>query len=383
MKKIIALLLALSLALSLAACGTTAASSAPASSAPAAESEAESEAPGETPAMSWVYRIAGMKGPTSMGMVNLMEATDKGETTQEYQFSMYGAADEIVPLLVKGELDMAAVPANLAATLYNKTEGNIEIVAVNTLGVLYVVTTGDEINTAADLVGKTILSTGKGTTPEYILRYILSQNGIDPDKDVTIDFKSEASEVLSTMMASSGYPIAVLPQPYVTTAMMQMENLKVALDLTEEWDKVTGSDVLSDAMATAAEAMTEAGMDGEKLAELWEKVADARLVTGVMVARKDFVDANPGAVDAFLTDCEASINAANTDVEHTAQLCETYGIVPKAAVAQKALPKCNLHFLSGEEMKSAVEGYLTVLYFADPAAVGGDLPGEDFYYLGW
>lgn len=381
MKKIIALLLALSLALSLAACGSTAASSAPAESVSEAENTPEAEV-SEVSDTTWTYRIAGMKGPTSMGMVNLMEVVDAGESNQDYQFSMYGAADEIVPLLVKGELDMAAIPANLAATLYKKTEGGIQVVAVNTLGVLYVVTTGDEINSVADLAGRTILSTGKGTTPEYILRYILTQNGIDPDTDVTIDFKSEASEVLSAMQLSSGYPIAVLPQPYVTTAMMQMENLKVALDLTEEWDKVTGNGELSDAMAAAAEAMTENGMDGEKLAEMWEKVSDARLVTGVMVARKEFVESNPGALDAFLSDYEASISAANTDVEHTAQLCETYGIVPKAAVAQKALPNCNIHFMSGEEMKSAVEGYLTVLYFADPAAVGGDLPDEDFYYLG-
>ncbi|MBU3820244.1 MAG: ABC transporter substrate-binding protein [Candidatus Faecalibacterium intestinavium] len=280
-----------------------------------------------------------------MGLVNLLPMMEAGEAALEYDLQLYGAADEIVPLLMKGELDMAAIPANLAATLYQKTEGQIEALAVNTLGVLYVVEKGDTVQSVADLAGRTVLSTGKGTTPEYVLRYLLAQNGLDPDKDLTIEYYSEAAEV-TAQMAVAEDAIAVLPQPYVTSAGMQDETLRVALDLTAEW----------------------------------EKVCDTRLITGVTVVRREYAEAHPDVVEAFLEDYARSVEAANTDLDGTAALCEEQGVVAKAAIAKKALPACKIVCLTGSELKADAEGYLQVLFDADPASVGGALPGADFYY---
>ena len=347
MKKIVSLLLACSLALCLAACGGSAGSAAsstavPSQSTSAAASSTEAAEPLSTTAP---LHIAGLKGPTTMGLVNLLSMEQDGTAAMDYDLQLYGAADEIVPLLIKGELDMAAIPANLAATLYQKTNGGIQAVAVNTLGVLYVVEQGDTVHTMADLKGRTILSTGKGTTPEYVLRYLLTANGIDPDKDVDIQYYSEATEV-TAQMASTQDAIAVLPQPYVTAASLKDDTLRVALDLTAEWDKV----------------------------------ADTSLITGVTVVRKAYAEEHPDVVAAFLADYARSAEAATTDLDGTAALCEEQGVVAKAAIAKKALPSCNIVCLTGETLKADVSGYLQVLYDADPAAVGGAMPGEDFYW---
>ena len=348
MKKILSLLLAFSLALSLAACGgsaSSAASSAAVSEAASSAAASEEEETAAPLSVTEPLRIAGLKGPTTMGLVNLLSMEQAGTAAMDYDLQLYGAADEIVPLLIKGELDMAAIPANLAATLYQKTSGGIQAVAVNTLGVLYVVEQGDTVHSMADLKGRTILSTGKGTTPEYVLRYLLTANGLDPDKDVDIQYYSEATEV-TAQMASTQDAIAVLPQPYVTAAGLKDDTLRVALDLTAEWDKV----------------------------------ADTQLITGVTVVRKAYAEEHPDVVAAFLADYAQSVNAANTDLDGTAALCEEQGVVAKAAIAKKALPNCNIVCLTGEELKADVSGYLQVLYDADPAAVGGTLPGEDFYW---
>ena len=348
MKKILSLLLAFSLALSLAACGgsaSSAASSTVVSEAASSAAASEEEETAASLSATEPLRIAGLKGPTNMGLVNLLSMEQAGTAAMDYDLQLYGAADEIVPLLIKGELDMAAIPANLAATLYQKTNGGIQAVAVNTLGVLYVVEQGDTVHSMADLKGRTILSTGKGTTPEYVLRYLLTANGLDPDKDVDIQYYSEATEV-TAQMATTQDAIAVLPQPYVTAAGLKDDTLRVALDLTAEWDKV----------------------------------ADTQLITGVTVVRKAYAEEHPDVVAAFLADYAQSVNAANTDLDGTAALCEEQGVVAKAAIAKKALPNCNIVCLTGEELKADVSGYLQVLYDADPAAVGGALPGEDFYW---
>lgn len=347
MKKFLALLLALVLVLSLAACGQAGSgSSVPESSSAAAEPtpapESESEAEPVEPAS---YSIAGLKGPTTMGMVKLMDDAEQGLYDNTYTVTMYGAADEIVPQLVKGELDAAAVPANLAATLYQRTEGAVQVAAVNTLGVLYILEQGDTVQSVADLAGQTILTTGKGTTPEYVLRYLLAENGLDPDSDVTIEYYSEATEALAQLQAGAG-SIAMLPQPFVTSALSQVEGLRVALDLNAEWEAVAGS----------------------------------KLVTGVLVARSDAIEADPEAFEAFLAAYGESTGQANSDVESTAALCEEYGIVAKAALAQKALPACNIVFETGDEMKTDLSTYLQVLYDADPASVGGAMPDDAFYY---
>lgn len=346
MKKILSLLLAFSLALSLAACGGSASSAVSSTVVSEAASSVASEKETAAPlSATEPLRIAGLKGPTTMGLVNLLSMEQAGTAAMDYDLQLYGAADEIVPLLIKGELDMAAIPANLAATLYQKTNGGIQAVAVNTLGVLYVVEQGDTVHSMADLKGRTILSTGKGTTPEYVLRYLLTANGLDPDKDVDIQYYSEATEV-TAQMATTQDAIVVLPQPYVTAAGLKDDTLRVALDLTAEWDKV----------------------------------ADTQLITGVTVVRKAYAEEHPDVVAAFLADYAQSVNAANTDLEGTAALCEEQGVVAKAAIAKKALPNCNIVCLTGEELKADVSGYLQVLYDADPAAVGGTLPGEDFYW---
>ncbi len=351
LKRVFAAVTAFALCASLAGCGAATSVSESAAES-AAESTAESaveaepaatEAPAESEATEATLRIAGLKGPTTMGLVNLMA----DEVASSYDFTMYGAADEIVPLLVKGDLDAAAVPANLAATLYNKTNGAVEVACINTLGVLYIVENGETVNSVADLKGQTIVTTGKGTTPEYVLRYVLSENGVDPDSDVTIEYCSEATEALSKVQAGEA-TIAMLPQPFVTSALSQVEGLRVALDMNEEWQKVAGS----------------------------------KLVTGVLVVRKDAVENDPEAFASFMEGYAASVEAANSDLEGTAALCEQYGVVAKAALAQKALPQCNIVFETGDEMKANLETYFNVLYAADPTSVGGTLPADDFYYAG-
>lgn len=291
-------------------------------------------------------RIAGLKGPTTMGLVNLLDMEQQGSAALDYDLQLYGTADEIVPGLIKGELDMAAIPANLAAALYQKTKGGIQVMAVNTLGVLYVVEKGDTVHSMADLAGRTILSTGKGTTPEYLLRYLLEKNGLDPDKDVKIQYCSEATEVTAQMAAAQKDAIAVLPQPYVTAAGMKDPSLRVALDLTAEWDKVS----------------------------------DSQLVTGVTVVRTQYAQEHPDVVEAFLQEYAQSVRTANTDLDRTAALCEQQGVVAKAAIAKKALPACNIVCRTGDEMQKDVSAYLSVRCAADPAAVGGKLPDEGFYW---
>jgi len=289
--------------------------------------------------------IAGMSGPTSMGLVSMLDKAEKGETTNRYNFTLAGAADEITPLLVKGELDIAAVPANLASVLFNNTEGKIQILAVNNLGVLYVVEQGETITSFADLKGKTIYSTGKGTTPEYALNYLLTQNGVDPAADVTIEWKSEAAEIVA-VLKQDPTAIAVLPQPFVTVAQTQVEGLNVALSFNDEWNALANG---------------------------------SSLVTGVIVARKDFVESNPAQVSAFLDEFKASTEFINTNVADGAALVEEIGIV-KAAVAAKAIPNCNIQFMEGTEMKTVVSGYLQTLFDQNPKAVGGAMPTDEFYF---
>ena len=342
MKRVMSLGLSLALAISLAACSGSVSEAVSSASATAESTAApEAEAPVTT------FRIAGLKGPTTMGMVKLMSDAEAGETHQDYQVTMYGAADEVVPLLVKGDIDLAAIPANLAANLYNQTEGKVQVAAINTLGVLYVVTTGDDVKSVEDLKGKTVYSTGKGTTPEYVLNYILKENGIDPEKDLTVEYKSEATEVAAALQAADEGAIAVLPQPYVTAAQSQIEGLNVALNLTEEWNKVS---------------------------------TDSDLVTGVLVASTEFIEQNEAAFEEFLKDYQASIEWVNSNTADAAELVANYGIVAKAPLAQKALPACNITYVDGAEMKTKLSGYLQVLFDQNPKAVGGAMPGDDFYY---
>jgi NitT/TauT family transport system substrate-binding protein len=290
-------------------------------------------------------RIGGLKGPTSIGLVNLIDSSYKGETKNKYELTVYGSADEVTPKLLQGELDIAAVPANLASVLYNNTEGKIKILAINTLGVLYIVEKGDSVKSFADLKGKTIYASGKGSVPEYNLRYLLKENGIDPDNDVTLEWKSEPTEIVA-LLSQSATGVAMLPQPYVTVAQTQVEGLRMALDLNKAWEDLkTGS--LS--------------------------------VTGVLVVRSEFAEQYPDQIAAFLKEYKTSTEKANDDVAKTAELSEQFGIVA-AKVAEKAIPYCNITYIDGDEMKTVLEGYLNVLFTQNPKAVGGKLPEADFYY---
>lgn len=353
MKKRISLLIILVLTISLfAGCGKAASNKTAATATPAPTEQSTTEPtaeptaePTETPEEETTIRIGGLTGATSIGMVKLMGDDENGEAVNSYEFTVAGSADELTPKLIQGELDIAAIPANLAAVLYNNTKGAIKLLAVNTLGVLYIVAKGVEINNISDLKGKTIYATAKGSVPEYVLRYILSSNGIDPDKDVTIEWKSEPSEVVALMSASES-SIAMLPQPYVTVAGNSVEGLSIALDMTEEWNKLNNG---------------------------------STLITGVLAIRSDFAEKYPKQLAAFLDEYKASTEYVNNNVEDAAALVEKFGIF-KAAVAIKAIPYCNITYLAGEDMKTAVSGYLQVLFDQNPKAVGGTLPGEDFYY---
>lgn len=295
--------------------------------------------------------VMALKGPTAMGMVQLMDNAEAGPVNgNSYTFTIAASADEVTPKLVQGEADIAAVPANLASVLYNNTEGQVQVLAINTLGVLYIVENGDSVQTVSDLAGKTIYASGKGSTPEYALNYILSENGIDPEADVTIEWKSEHSECVAAL-ASDEDGIAMLPQPFVTTAQTQNENLRIALDLTEEWD------------ALQADAETPSA-----------------LLTGVVVVRTAFAEEHPEAVNAFLDSYRESVDYVNANVTDAAALIEKYDIVT-AAAAEKALPYCNITFIEGSEMQEKLSGYLNVLYEQNPTSVGGALPADDFYYI--
>ena len=293
-------------------------------------------------------RIGSLKGPTSMGLVYLMNRAEAGDAEGSYDFTMAAAADELLPGMVSGEFDIVLVPANVASVLYNKTKGGVAVIDINTLGVLYMVSGDDSVHSMEDLRGRTVCLTGKGTTPDYCLQYLLAENGLTTD-DITLEYKSEATEVAAVLSENPDL-IGILPQPFVTAACMQNEALSVVMDLTEEWTKVQG----------------EGG---------------SSLVTGVTVVRKDFLSENPEAVGKFLEEHETSAAYANENVEAAARLVASYGIIEKAPVAEKAMPYCNITFIDGEEMKEALSGYLEVLFEQDAASVGGSLPGEDFYYI--
>ncbi|MBE6935321.1 MAG: ABC transporter substrate-binding protein [Ruminococcaceae bacterium] len=290
-------------------------------------------------------RIGGLKGPTSMGLVKVMEDDEAGTSLNDYEFTIAASADEVTPKLIQGELDIVAVPANLASVLYNNTEGAVQLLAINTLGVIYIVEKGESIQSVADLKGKTIYATGKGSTPEYALRYILAENGVNPDTDVTIEWKSEPTEVVATLNSTED-GVAMLPQPFVTVAQGSVEGLRVAIDLTEAWDALDNGSML---------------------------------LTGVLLVRREFAEAHPQALADFLEEYEASTTFVNENPADASVIIEKVGIV-KAAVAEKAIPYCNITFIAGDDMKAPMDGYLAVLFEQNPKSVGGTLPDEDFYY---
>lgn len=330
MKKVISLVLVFALMLCFAACGNT-------------DKKDDTTTTTEAPYQSVTMKVAGLSGPTGIGMAKLMSDKDNGKAHNDYQFTIVSDPKEISAGMIGKNFDIAACPINLASVLYNKLEGNVQVLAVNTMGVLYILENGNTINSLADLAGKKLYATGHGSTPEYILNYLLDKSGI-ADK-VTVEYVASHDE-LATLAAAGKATIAMLPEPKVTAAMMQNAELRIALNLTEEFEKLSGE----------------------------------TLIQGVVIARKDFVEANPEAIEMFLTEYKASIGYANSDVEGTAALCEQYGIIPKAAIAKKAIPNCNIAYIDGADMKSSVAANLQIFFDADKTSIGGKLPGDDFYY---
>ena len=315
-----------------------------------AETKADEASPEETKAETdaKTLHVGSLKGPTTMGLVSLMDKSSNGESEGSYEFIMAADASELAAQVVSGDLDIALVPANLASVLYQKTKQGIEVIDINTLGVLYVVSADDSIHNIADLKGRTLYMTGKGTTPDYVLQYLLGANSMSAD-DLTIEYKSEATEVAAVLKENAD-AIGLLPQPFVTAAMAQNENLKMVLNLNEEWDKTQPENGSS-------------------------------LVTGVTVCRKDVLEQNPEAVETFVKEHEESANWVNTNVADAAELVAAAGIIEKAPIAAKAIPYCSIVCIDGDDMKTRLSGYLEALYELDPSSVGGQLPDDTFYYL--
>ncbi len=291
-----------------------------------------------------VMNVYTLKGPTGMGMAEMI-ADEADETDKDRNFSVVSAPEEITAAIINGDADVAACPVNLASVLYNKTNGGVKLLALNTLGVTYILTNGVEVNSIEDLRGKTIVSAGQGATPEYILTKLLSDSGLVVGEDVTVEFKSEHSDVASLLLSGQAQ-IALLPEPQVTTAVIKNADIKIALDLTKEWETKYGT----------------------------------KLVQGCVIGRADFVDAYKGEVDEFLEEYKESVDFINTASMEAAQMIVDAGIIPKAPIAKKAIPNSYITFITGDEMMSLTKENLQVLFDANPASVGGTLPNDDFYY---
>lgn len=295
-----------------------------------------------------ITRVGSLKGPTTMGLANFISECSIDENAP-YTFTMETQADVLLGEIAQGNLDIALVPANVAAILYKKTEGGVKVININTLGVLYMVSGDESINDIKDLEGKTVYLTGLGTTPDLVLRYLLLQNGMD-ENSLTLEYKSEATEV-AAMLAENPEAVGLLPQPFVTAALLQNEELSIVMDMTEKWDE-----------------KSENG---------------SMMVTGVTIATTDYIENHPGALKAFMDNQKASVEKAESDVTGTADIIVALGIVEKAPVASMALPYCNIVFITGDEMKNALTGYYGALYEMDPSSVGGEVPDDAFYYLGY
>ena len=334
MKKLLAILLTMTFLFSLTACNKK-------------ENKKESQKTDKSNSSSYTpvdMKIAYMTGPTGIGMAKLNADADDGKTQNNYTFKVAATAAEFKADFIAGNINIASVPTNVAATFYNDTNGKIRMLAVNTYGVLSILEDGNSIKSINDLKGKTIYATGKGQNPEYILNYILEKNNIDPQKDLTIKFVN--SDELVTKIISGEAKIAMAPEPAATTVMIKNNKLNRALSINEEWSKVS----------------------------------DTPLMMGCVIALDSFVEENPEAVEMFLSEYEKSITYASENVDKTAEYCEKYGIAVSAAIAKKAIPNSNLCYITGEEMRVSVNDYLNVLFNANPDSIGKKMPADDLYY---
>lgn len=356
-KRLLALILALAMVFALSACRSAGGNESPSPSAPASEapSQAPSQEPSEEPsapvADETTVRLAVLSGPTGIGAAKLLTDSDAGAALGSYEYTIAADNSELVAGLTGAEprFDIATVASNVAVNLYNKTEGGVKIIALGTLGVLHILESGggNSVNSVADLAGKTIYSPGQGANPEYVLRYILSENGLDPDKDVQIVF-AEASEITQKLMTGEA-EVAMLPVPAATAAIIKGEGkIRAALDVTEEWNDLG---------------------------------TDSQLIMTAVVARAAFLEEHPEAVDTFLTEYAASIAYVNGNVEEAAELIATLGITPSAPIARQAIPQCHLTYIAGKDMAPAITGYYSILWHANPASIGGAMPDDAIYYV--
>ncbi len=343
MKKLLALVLALCMVMALVSCGngTTETTTGEAK-------ETTTSANTETPKQDAPIRVTTLKGPTGMGMAKLITDDKNGASKNDYEFTIAASPEEARNALIAGTADIAALPVNLAAVLYNKGV-DIRFVAVNTLGVLHILENGNTITSVEDLRGKTIYATGQGATPQYILEYLLKKNGIDPEKDITIEYIAEHAE-LATKMATGDVKIGILPEPNVTSALSAAKqngnnDLRLALDVTKEWDKL----------------------------------GEGKLSQGCIVATNAFIEENPELFANFLEEYAASATFVNENVDEASQMIEAIGIIPKAALAKKAIPNANICFIDGEDGAAYMQSILTVLHSANASSVGGKLPDDGFY----
>ncbi|HWS44079.1 MAG TPA: ABC transporter substrate-binding protein, partial [Pseudoflavonifractor sp.] len=299
------------------------------------------------PAERTKVNLAVLKGNTGMSAVKLLSDNEEGTTANDYAVTIAAAPDEVTGKLINGDLDIAALPTNVAATLYNKTDGGVQMLAVCGLGVLYVLEKGDTVHSVADLAGKTLYATGQGANPEYVLNYLLKQNGLEAGKDVTVEWKT--ADELSTLMASGEIDLAMMPVPAATGVVMKNPDVRFALDFTKEWDAVADHGVLT---------------------------------MSCVAVRTAFAQEHPEAVNAFLKEYAASVDYVKNNVEAGAELVAKYEITPNAKIAAAAIPQINLIYVDGEEMRDSIQGYFEVLSAADPKSIGGGIPADDFYYVG-
>ena len=353
-KKLLAMLLALSMAFALTACKKSAEEPSVSPSDSVTESAEPSESPSaesSTPVMGEDVRLAVLSGPTGIGAAKLLSDSDADATVNHYEYTIAADNSELVAGLTGSDpaFDIATVASNVAVNLYNKTDGGVKIIALGTLGVLHILESGgnETVSSVADLAGKTIWAVGQGANPEYVLRYVLSENGLDPDKDVTLLF-ADAAEITQKLMTGEA-EVAMLPVPAATAAILKSEGkVRAALDMTEEWNALnTGS----------------------------------QLIMTAVVARTEFIERHPDAVSLFLEEYAGSIDYVNTNVDDAAELVAGFGITPSAPIAKQAIPQCHLTYIAGKDMGPAISGYYDILWQADPAAVGGSLPDDGIYYV--
>ena len=329
--KFIAFMLSMIMVFAMAACGT------------ATENNDIAEVPldTETP-----VNIMVLNGTTGFGMAKLITDAANNSTALNYNFSVETDASNVTAALINGSVDIAALPTNAASVVYNKTQGAVQVLALNTLGVLYLVTDDPvSVNSMDDLRGLTVYAPAQN--PSFILSYLLESNGLTVGEDVVIDNTYAQPADLRTAVAAGEVSVAVLPEPMLTIAKSSNDKLVTALDLTEEWDKVS-----------------EPGS----------------LVQGCVVVRKDFAEAHPNEISAFLTDYSASISYLTEEGADVAGVIEASGVFAKGAVAAKALPNCNICFITGNNMQNVMNHFLEIMYKTQPASIGGAIPSDDFYY---